>query len=517
MHCPNFYTFGQNQSITLIGMGIIMIAKVLKLSLSSEYIKIFECSQSPKGGIVMHNATILKMPEGAYEDGVIKDTEAIAELIREFISTNNIIAKQVIFTIESTKIAAKEVNLPKLNDANLKKMINANITEYFPVNIEEYDITYYPIEHINIDGKKMIRVNIIAAPDYIVETYYSLAFSLRLKVKSIDYMGNSLVNLIKKQISKEHLLVMHIGADETIVNIFKENVVVFQRNIPYGRVYLIENETTEEKIEALSYLSSSINRAIDYYITKSRDHHIEHVYLTGDINGIDEIFEFFAGELNINVEKLPITTGIMVSPKNTTQVSIDDYIELLYAGKTKVNLIAKSIEARYKEEEQTKNIRLIMFAAIGISVVLILLSGFQYFVSYNEKAALEEDINKISSIEAIMNDYYLNKDVLSDINTFKLKTITNNDSLLDFILELEKKLPVDVAFKSLTSNNGAVTFTGTSTSKETLAKLMDQLSKIENVSDVNIGSFSEMINTNQEKLVSFSITCNFSYKESVSN
>ena len=86
--------------------------KVLTIDITNESITIVEVTPSNKKQSTIHNAIIFETPEDAYEDGVIRDKERIAEAIKSQLSANGITNKNAIFVLTSTKIVNREVLVP---------------------------------------------------------------------------------------------------------------------------------------------------------------------------------------------------------------------------------------------------------------------------------------------------------------------------------------------------------------------------------------------------------------------
>ena len=112
-------------------------SKVITIDITKESITIVEVTPSNKKQSTIHNAIIFETPEDAYEDGVIRDKERIAEAIKSQLSANGITNKNAIFVLTSTKIVNREVLVPFVKENKIKGIINANSSEYFPVNIED--------------------------------------------------------------------------------------------------------------------------------------------------------------------------------------------------------------------------------------------------------------------------------------------------------------------------------------------------------------------------------------------
>ena len=133
-------------------------------------------------------------------------------------------------------------------------------------------------------------------------------------------------------------------------------------------------------------------------------------------------------------------------------------------------------------------------------------------VTTAERDDIQKDINRLKSIETVVDQYYTAMDMYKDAKDFKDKTDGRNDAVLAFIEKLEKIQPSDVTLKSINFADGAVSISGVTSTKETIARYIIELKKIYNVSDVFVVSTSE--NKNEEGVVSstFSLTC-ILYKE----
>ena len=199
-------------------MDITAKARILSITINNEYIKICEMTKIGKL-ITVHKAVTVPTPERSYSDGLIKDRGTLAKTIKVALDDNRIMTTNVVFSLASTKIVTKEVIIPNVKNNKIADIIKTNATEYFPVNIEEYIIQYSILEHLVNDENK-IKMQVMAAPSEMIEAYYDLSSSLGFTIKSIDYVGNSTYQALKRQIDAVPSIVIQVENDSTIVNIF---------------------------------------------------------------------------------------------------------------------------------------------------------------------------------------------------------------------------------------------------------------------------------------------------------
>lgn len=108
-------------------------------------------------------------PEGSYDDGYLKNIDALATIIRDKIKEADIRSKRLVFSLMSSKIANREVIIPLVKKEHIQEVVMANVEEYFPMNISEHSITYSILEKINLEKEKKLRLQVLATPDKMVQ------------------------------------------------------------------------------------------------------------------------------------------------------------------------------------------------------------------------------------------------------------------------------------------------------------------------------------------------------------
>ena len=151
-----------------------MAAKSLTIEIGNEFIKICEMQKS-KNTVYVHHAVSIQTPPDAVEDGFVKDITLVSETIKKAMMEEQVLANEVTFVINSSRVATKEVVLPMAKKEKLQELINMNASEYFPVNIDDYVLSYIILEQKNTKEENKSRVLVFAAPEAMVDSYYSLA------------------------------------------------------------------------------------------------------------------------------------------------------------------------------------------------------------------------------------------------------------------------------------------------------------------------------------------------------
>ena len=507
--------------------------KLVSIVINNEYIKICEITKSGKNSVV-HKTVTIPAPEGCYVEGVIEQTDVLAKAIKVVMDEHRFNANNVAFSISSPRLATKEVLIPNVKANKIDKLVQANATEYFPVNMDEYIIQYTVLEKVEDQGQEKIKLMVAAVPSEVVESYYGLAKALGLKVAFVDYAGNSTYQIMKQQIGPEVSLVIQVENDGTVINIFKDNVLQLQRNVPYGKSMLVnavmekyglkyeaattklQNETLlhsrfdgDEVTESLRYMASNINRVIDYYVSRNRVS-IQKAYLIGHSTTIKGFATLLSNELNMPIEKVETLKNIAMDKKAyVEEATLTSYVTNLGAVIDPVDFVPKRMIDSGVKKENTKTLVIALIGAVVVAAALVLVPLGRVVVLNAEISKLNKSIDKLSSINDIVNEYYAAKDENNDIKAFAALTADSDDSLQDFVDYLEKNMPSDVVISSFNITSGAVSISGKAGSKASVAKFIQQLQKSPSVINVDVPTISESKDNAGSVEATFSLTCTF--------
>ena len=143
----------------------------------------------------VHKAFAFRTPEHAVEDGYIRDKEAFASALKAELSRHDIHEKEVVFTLSSSKVVTREVMIPFVKDNKIMGIIEAQIRDYFPMDVSNYTISYSKMDVEEEDGKKMLKLLLVAIPDNLLNNYVTFSELAGLKVETFDYIGNGTVQL----------------------------------------------------------------------------------------------------------------------------------------------------------------------------------------------------------------------------------------------------------------------------------------------------------------------------------
>ena len=339
-----------------------MAKKVISIETGIQWTKVALVDYRKKNPPV-HEAFAFRTPEHAVEDGYIRDKDSLARALKEELVRRQILEKDVVFTLSSSKVVTREVVIPYVKDNKIKGIIDAQSRDYFPMDISGYTISYSKMDVVEDDGKKQLKLLLVAIPDNLLGNYVSFAQLAGLKVETFDYIGNGCIQLMCDSFV-DNAMIIQLAEQATVISILENKKLAFQRVTPYGYGatisavvdhpilgiddeekafdFLLEHnvifnkpsmpdngdpaqqaidqaqadEAYEDLAESLRYHLRIANTALDYYQNQVKKEFVGNVYLVGDGSRFAGIHKLFAQELPLPLQKIDFAKVIDLRNQN---------------------------------------------------------------------------------------------------------------------------------------------------------------------------------------------------------
>lgn len=493
------------------------MGKILSVYFTNELARVCEVRKSGQ------NVTVLKtfevpLPSGAVEDGNIIDGEAIAPVLYAAFKNNNIKRDKIAFVIASRRIANKEILLPYLkNQSKIEEIVTANAEDYFPMNnLEDYVIRHTVLDTVENESGKQLSVLVMAFHKEMIEGYYQLASLMKMQVETIDYYGNSVYQLLRKQLTQGTILTLQMDRETTYVSIMKGKAQLFKRPIPYGSDTMIKNlaeykgmteeaaeeiltdaqkRTTlldeEEYSELVRVLSSSISRVVEFHTSRNPQTVIEGVKLLGTGIKFEGFAEALSEELGIEVVTIENLNGVKLY--NPTKSGLDYKVIVDYIPN--LGILFSSLDLKVEEEKREKGSYTFFYILLVIAAItMIVVSAFFVYIYKNwseEKEKLQAEVAELECYEAIYLDYLTNQQGYQTIKNYYDSTVNDSEALIRLIYDLERVMPKSVGISTFTLIDGEMTMTCVSAGKEPVASFAIELKKLPYVSGVWVQNISD--------------------------
>lgn len=536
--------------------------RVLSIEIGNSFTKICEIDYKVKKPKVYKVLTV-ETPEGVVVDGMLQPTQEYADHLVNALGTNGIRTKRVIFTISSTRVASREVQIPNVKANKIEALVKTNANDYFPVDLTQYEIGHYLAGGLTEEGK--LRVMALAVPKALLDSYYQLAQMCGWEVECFDYSSNSLYQILRDEKSEKVTMMIKIDENSTIVTVLSAGKVLLQRTVAYGVQDAIETmiasgayavndpmsaverfqkktclnrvlhqgdklweenagrwededagnvEVTaaRQKITAsLEPLIVGVSRVIDFYDSRNGDTPIERTYVTGLGGSFSGMSKLFTNCLERKVHTLSDMDDKIGMSKAIRSTRPAAYISCLGAVLAPVGLIDKSQQkAKGMTVVSGTNYTFVSVAVLVLGVILSIAMAVtsltRYFGTVAENVALQARVEELQPAQAVYNEYLSAAAQYDKYKYLYEYTENPNENLVEFINELEQILPDSFYTDSFSSDQTGISMTVNVEGKAAAARTILNIRNMESIEDVQISNITD----NQDEMggswVMFSMT-----------
>lgn len=536
--------------------------RVLSIEIGNSFTKICEIDYKVKKPKVYKVLTV-ETPEGVVVDGMLQPTQEYADHLVSALGTNGIRTKRVIFTISSTRVASREVQIPNVKANKIEALVKTNANDYFPVDLTQYEIGHYLAGGLTEEGK--LRVMALAVPKALLNSYYQLAQMCGWEVECFDYSSNSLYQILRDEKSEKVTMMIKIDENSTIVTVLSAGKVLLQRTVAYGVQDAIETmiasgayavndpmsaverfqkktclnrvlhqgdkvweenagrwededagnvEVTaaRQKITAsLEPLIVGVSRVIDFYDSRNGDTPIERTYVTGLGGSFSGMSKLFTNCLERKVHTLSDMEDKIGMSKAIRSTRPAAYISCLGAVLAPVGLIDKSQQkAKGMTVVSGTNYTFVSVAVLVLGVILSIAMAVtsltRYFGTVAENVALQARVEELQPAQTVYNEYLSTAAQYDKYKYLYEYTENPNENLVEFINELEQILPDSFYTDSFSSDQTGISMTVNVEGKAAAARTILNIRNMESIEDVQISNITD----NQDEMggswVMFSMT-----------
>ena len=532
------------------------MARFLSIEAESTQIRVGEVEISGRKGRMLQ-CFCVPVPQGSVEDGQIRDTKGLGELLRQQLNERGIRTKKAWFVTGSTRIASREVQIPLVKKSRIQSIIEANATDYFPIDVTKYVMSYIILGITGEKGKKgeeaeqkkaddqerQYRLMVYASPKAISTAYYEFAQSAGLTLSGITYTGNTVYQTVQEEYTSGAHILIKVELENTGISIIRDGKLSFQRNINYGMESAVETirsfpqfgdrlevqdalqllsekkwiypsldgqigeepDTVKSEVtESLRYLVGNISRIMDYYISRNGDVNFESIVLCGMGGQVQGLTELLTQELGQKVELLTKIVRYSVPDTNKNE-GLFLYIAVMDPVKSGLNLMEKT-GRKQKEVKETLSGAWVVFGVGALAAVALAVAGVGARIyQTHEQERLNQRIAEEQSIEDVYAAYNNAKSQYDNFQSMYAYTNTPNEGLEAFIQEMEEKMPSSITVETFSSTGSQVSFSMRVASKSEAANTLIQLRTFDSLSSVTTTGIDE----GEDGTVTMSVTCTY--------
>lgn len=521
--------------------------KILSIEIGVDVTHVLEMDYRVKNPKVYRSFSF-QTPVGVIGEAGVRKSEEFRTALHKLLDANKIKTRKTLFVVNSGKIASREVLIPMIKENRIKDFLNTNSADFFPVDLSRYQLVYRNEGVVQQDKVKKRKLYVFAVPGDLVQTYEELADFCSLELTALDYVGNSIFQMMHKAVGNNICCSVKLDDNATMITIINQGMVVLQRTVFYGfeeveKVVVdsglfpkeqypaamdilqqtdcldanqaapedATNAMRAEAVEALRPMIGNIRRVLDYYQSRNNGAEVKECFLIGNgayIKGLDRLMSL---ELNlpVHLQEKDVLNGF-----RTSGGRLDAMYEACYGAAIQpLDFVFGSAQtAKIIEEKKKRELlaaKLIGLLCVACAVILLALSGVQRIALSHELNNLNKQKDELEYIQDIYNAYVDTKSQYDDVTKMNGKTETVSDALADAIEEMEEKFPSGVKVTSLTSNGEGISMDIEVSTKEEAAKILQNLATFDAFRSVTTNGITESTDENGKITVTFSVMCTY--------
>ena len=291
---------------------------------------------------------IVPTPPGSVSDGLIRDKQAVLDMLKSAISEYKLMAKRVAVTLHSSSIMLRELNLTALKDDEIEPAVQFELAQSFPDMVHTHS-TAFKIYSRTGEFLKGISTS---CPKKIVDSYVELFDNSGIALKYVDVNANSLAKayncFVQPPVPGDSVLLVDLSYTMSQVNVLVDGKLILSRSVSGGGAFvdsLIVNrfEITMEKAEAArqsgyknlsisqdeldsclrlgySAVEDQMRQTLDYIRYSKVQDGVKNVCLTGGGSNFPGLETYFSGLFRIPVN---------IAQSDSTPLEVSDKFFLL--------------------------------------------------------------------------------------------------------------------------------------------------------------------------------------------
>ena len=298
---------------------------VVGLDLGTSCIKAIEITQDKYDYIITAYGQVDIPGEPARQD-------AISDLFR----TAGFRTKRVASAVSGKSVIFRYINMVQMSEENLNNAIRFEADKYIPFDVEDVQIDTQKLLDVKAEGatQEEMKVLLVAAKKSVVKDQSQMLADLGLQPIGIGVdsfaIGNAyeLNDIISPGLQEaDHTVALiDVGASKSCINILRNNITYFAREVPMGGQDLTNAITRRFGIE--QYDAEQLKRNPQDQMAEVQDA-VSHV-LDDLGNEINLSFDFFENQFDGEVQEVFLSGGSVLLP------FLEESMEKIFEKKTRV-------------------------------------------------------------------------------------------------------------------------------------------------------------------------------------
>ena len=287
------------------------------VDIGTSSIKVCEVTEDRKGARSLVRFGYHPLPPQTIVDGHIMNAGAIVEGLERLF--NKARRKDVALRVSGHSVIIKKVTMPMMTAAELTEQINWEAEQHIPFELSDVQIDYQVVARREDQGQ--MDVLLVAAKKEEIGDLINLAAEAGLRPRIVDLDAFTVQNCYEAAYGlpadDQNVVLLHIGASLTTLNILSGGTTAFTRDVVNGGNAITDEiqrqlGVSHEEAEAFKCgtaggeipaevdgivrdvvdgLAGEIQRSLDFYLATSGEREINRVCVSGGTANVRSLHE----------------------------------------------------------------------------------------------------------------------------------------------------------------------------------------------------------------------------------
>ena len=205
----------------------------IALDIGSTFIKLVQVKGTNKKYHLVKFGMIPLPPEVIVE-GAVMDAGRVVDAIKELLAAQKVTTKEVVISVSGSSVIIKRVSIADMTDEELAESIKWEAEQYIPFSIDDVNVDFQKLGAGAAQGQA--DVMLVAVKKDKINDYVNLVKEAGLEPVVMDVDAFALANMYELNYEMESgtTALLNIGASVMNINILKEGMSIFTRDITVG-------------------------------------------------------------------------------------------------------------------------------------------------------------------------------------------------------------------------------------------------------------------------------------------
>lgn len=301
------------------------------VDIGSSSIKVVEMKEKRGGGRSLLRFGYHPLPSETFVDGHVMNSGAVVEGLQKLF--HKVKRRDVALRVSGHSVIIKKITMPQMTTAELEEQITWEAEQHIPFNLAEVEIDWNVLNERPDQGQ--MDVLLVAAKREEINDLKALAVEAKLRPKVVDLDAFTVQNAFEAGYGmpprEQTIVLIHVGASLTTLNILAEGTTSFTRDMANGgnqiteeiqrslgisaeeaEAYkcggdgrgLVPREVPEIIDQVVEQLAGEIQRSLDFYLATSGGGEVSRVLVSGGTANIRALLDAIERRCRVPVERL---------------------------------------------------------------------------------------------------------------------------------------------------------------------------------------------------------------------